>query len=99
MDNTQTYARTCRQVFKTAKKQRKPNGWHKASIKTSCGVEKGVFQAHQHHGDVSYKWSHSTSHKRGGCNHASKWPKNQQAQTHGRHKAWQGLDVDKQTWR
>ena len=33
---------------------------------TSYGAEKGVYQAHQHHEDVSHKWSHPTSHKRGG---------------------------------
>jgi len=35
--------------------------WHKASkasILTSYGVEKGVYQAHQHHGSVSYKRLH-----------------------------------------
>ena len=74
MDDTKTYAWTCKQVCKNEKKQRKPNGWYKASIKTSHAVEKSVYQAHQHHRDVSHEWSHPTSHKMGGCNHASKWP-------------------------
>ena len=36
-------------------------GWHKASkanILTSHEVEKGVYQAHQYHGGVSYKRLH-----------------------------------------
>ena len=61
MDDTQTHAWTCTQACKDAKKRSKPNGWHKvskASISTSHGVEKGVYQAYQHHGGVSYKWLH-----------------------------------------
>ena len=48
-------------VGKHAKKQRKPNKRHKASkasISTLHGAEKGVYQAHLHHGGVSHKWSH-----------------------------------------
>ena len=59
MDDTQTLARTCRQACKDVKKQRKPNGCHKASkasISTSHKAEKGVNQAHQHHEGVSQKW-------------------------------------------
>ena len=61
IDDTQTHVWTCRQVCKEAKKQRKPSRWSKgskASISTSHGAEKGVNQAHQHHGGVSHKWLH-----------------------------------------
>ena len=53
MGDTQSHAWTCWQACKDTKKQRNSNGWHKASkasISTSHGVEKGVYQAHQHHG-------------------------------------------------
>ena len=41
--DTQTHARTCKQACKDAKKQRKPNGWHKASISISHGVGRRVY--------------------------------------------------------
>ena len=40
---------------KMQKKQGKTNGWHKeskASITSSHGAKKGVYQAHQYHGDM-----------------------------------------------
>ena len=48
-------------IGKRAKMQKNPNKWHKASkvsITTSYRAEKGVYQAHQHHGGVSHKWLH-----------------------------------------
>ena len=52
-------------MCKDAKKQGKPNEWNKASITISHGAKKGVYQAHQHHGDVSHKWSHSNKPQEG----------------------------------
>ena len=48
--------------------KRKPNGWHKArkeSIASLNKVEKGVYQAHQHHRDVSHKRSHPNQPQEG----------------------------------
>ena len=36
-----------------------------------------------------------TNHRRDGCNHTqASGPKDQQAQAHGGHQAWQNLDLD-----
>ena len=46
---------------KMQKRQRKPNRWHKASRASTTSlheVEKGMYKAHQHHGDVFHKWLH-----------------------------------------
>ena len=61
LDDTSKQGLMHEYVGKHAKKQKKPNKWHKASkasITSSHGVEKGVYQAHQHYGDMSHKQSH-----------------------------------------
>ena len=66
--DAQTHAWTRRQVCKDTKKQRKLNGWHKASkasITTSHEAEEGVYQAHQHHKDMSHKWWDATTQASG----------------------------------
>ena len=54
------------------------------------GQRKGMHRANWHHGDVSHKWSHPNK-PRGGMDLTT------QEQTHGGHKAWQGLDLERQT--
>ena len=70
-----------------------------AGITTSHRMEKGVYQAHQHHGDMSHKWLHPTNHEKGWMQ-----PRNQVAPKIDKHKPTKGtkhckrLDLDKQIW-
>ena len=62
---------------KNAKKQKRPNGWHKASKATitSHGVEKGYASSKPTSQGCVLTSSHiQTSHKRDRCNHTSKCP-------------------------
>ena len=87
---------------KDAKKQRKPNRRHKtskASMSTSHEVEKGHASSKPMprkcipqvvESKLSIRGTDATTKASG--------LKDQQTQTHEGHKAWQSLDLDKQTW-
>ena len=84
------------QSCKEAKKAKQVAHGEQASISASYRVEKGVYQAHPHHGGVSHKWYLSTT----GTNATTRVSglKDRQTQSHGGHKAWQSLDLDRKTW-
>ena len=76
-------------MCKNAKKQRKPNKRHKASI-TLHGVEKGKYQAHQHHEDVTHKRSYPNKPQEGWMQ-----PHKQVALKTDNHKPTEGTKHDK----
>ena len=57
-----------------------------------------MFQAHQQHGDVSQVVTSKQAIRGTDATAQASGPKDQQAQVHGVHKAWQSLDLDRQTW-
>ena len=61
--------------------------------------KRGMHQENQHHGVGSHIWYTQIIHKWDECNQTqASGPKDQQAQAHEGHQAWQTLDLGKQTW-